>query len=136
MMNELTEKKEVTILDIGVYRCKNCGTYSKVRQNGIYVKAPIACQFCHVEGPFEMITEENIFRNVSKAEWEEIKAGKLQNNLALEQALFQSIKIPNVKCAGCRADKPAPDHTCRYCGDNTVNHPVQFQSSKDQEPQK
>lgn len=52
----------VKLLDAGVYRCKKCGNKERIKQSGKYVKAPIKCANCGVEGPFEMMCNEKYFR--------------------------------------------------------------------------
>ena len=49
------------VLDIAAYLCMSCKQITHIKQDDVWVKAPVHCQNCKSVGPWKMIIEDNSF---------------------------------------------------------------------------
>jgi len=50
-------------VEVAAYQCKPCGHLTTVAQTGQFLKAPISCPNCGVEGPFIFCEEQSTYQS-------------------------------------------------------------------------
>ena len=68
----------VKMLDVGAFLCKSCGEITRVKQDDVYVKAPVICKTCRTLGPWKMICEDNSFVDMPEEEWRDLQEKRKQ----------------------------------------------------------
>lgn len=79
-----------SLLNVGAFKCTNCGTIVKVQQSGYLIKSPKFCNSCRASGPevMEFVPEESVFQDIQfiriQERPEDLPPGSMPQNMELQ----------------------------------------------------
>jgi replicative DNA helicase Mcm len=79
-----------SLLNIGAFKCSNCGAITKIQQSGYLIKSPKFCSSCRASGPelMDFVPEESSFQDIQfirlQERPEDLPPGSMPQNMELQ----------------------------------------------------